>query len=78
MYLPVRVSTGATTQGMTEITSGVEEKRGALVLDDARLFGAERHQPDAARNIEPAPSETKHATIIDDTDYGEDPYAEPE
>jgi hypothetical protein len=43
-YLPVRVSTGVTTAEFTQITAGVEEKRDILVLDDARLRGAQRHE----------------------------------
>lgn len=99
-YLPVRVSTGITTQGLTQITAGIEEKRDVLVLDDAQLHGAERHKQQAdlealrrraraqegveepeAPTLGPAPvkKKSKHATVIeDDTDYGEDPYAEPQ
>lgn len=44
VYLPVRVSTGATTAELTQITSGVESKREFLILDDAQLHGAERHR----------------------------------
>lgn len=47
VYLPVRVSTGITTQGLTQITAGIEEKRDILVLDDAQLHGAERHKQEA-------------------------------
>ena len=47
VYLPVRVSTGITTQGLTQISAGVEERREVLVLDDAQLFGAERHKQGA-------------------------------
>lgn len=102
-YLPIRVSTGITTQGLTQITAGVEEKRDILVLDDAQLHGAARHKQEAdlealrrraraQQGIEepetptlgPAPAngkkkKSRHATVIeDDTDYGEDPYAEPQ
>lgn len=102
-YLPIRVSTGITTQGLTQITAGVEEKRDILVLDDAQLHGAVRHKQEAdldalrrraraqqgveepeAPTLGPAPAngkkkKSKHATVIeDDTDYGEDPYAEPQ
>ncbi|MBI2384431.1 MAG: efflux RND transporter periplasmic adaptor subunit [Elusimicrobia bacterium] len=101
-YLPVRVSTGITTQGLTQITAGVEEKRDVLVLDDAQLHGAARHkqeadlealkrraraqqgveEPEAPALGPAAPNgkkKSKHATVIeDDTDYGEDPYAEPQ
>lgn len=101
-YLPIRVSTGITTQGLTQITAGVEEKRDILVLDDAQLHGAARHKQEAdleslrrraraqqgieepeAPTLGPVPpngkKKSKHATVIeDDTDYGEDPYAEPQ
>jgi hypothetical protein len=42
-YLPVRVSTGATSTEFTQITAGIEEKREILTLDDAALHGAARH-----------------------------------
>ncbi|NNN06585.1 MAG: hypothetical protein HKL90_11850 [Elusimicrobia bacterium] len=41
-YLPVRVQTGLTADGVTEILSGVEEGRPYLLLDDTQLHGAER------------------------------------
>ncbi len=41
-YLPVRVGVGIAADGVTEITSGVEEGRPILILDDAELRGAER------------------------------------
>jgi len=47
VYLPVRVSTGITTEGLTQITAGVEEKRDVLVLDDEQLRGAPRHKQEA-------------------------------
>jgi len=102
-YLPIRVSTGITTQGLTQITAGVEEKRDILVLDDAQLHGTARHKQEtdvealrrrarAQQGVEEPEAPTlgtvptngkkpksKHATVIeDDTDYGEDPYAEPQ
>jgi hypothetical protein len=43
-YLPVRVSTGVTTDDFTQITAGAHDKREILVLDDARLKGAGRHR----------------------------------
>ncbi len=43
VYLPVRVSTGITTQDLTQITAGAEDKRDFLILDDAALKGAQRH-----------------------------------
>lgn len=97
-YLPVRVSTGITTQGLTQITAGVEINRDVLVLDDEQLRGAERHKQEvdvealrrrarAERGEEevsgpalgPAPvrKTRRHAEVIDDIDYGEDPYGEP-
>ena len=45
VYLPVRVSTGVTAADYTQITAGVEEGRGILLLDDASLHGAARHAP---------------------------------
>ena len=98
VYLPVRVSTGITTFGLTQITAGVDEKREILVLDDAHLHGTQRHKQEAdlealrrqARGLSaeepdsqrrgPAPTKKpgKHAEVIDTTDYGEDPYAEPQ
>lgn len=101
VYLPIKVSTGLTTQSLTQITAGVEDKRDFLLLDDAQLKGAARHKQEAdvsalrrmAREQageapepelggpEPATGKKKgkHAVVIeDDTDYGEDPYAEPQ
>lgn len=102
IYLPVRVSTGLTTLGLTQITAGVEQNKEILVLDDSQLNGTPRHkqeadldalrrrareqagepvEPGAELGTGPAPvkKKGKHATVIeDDTDYGEDPYAEPQ
>ena len=98
VYLTVRVSTGITTQGLTEITSGVDVNRDVLVLDDSQLHGTERHKQEAdveslrrraraqqgeepsSQDAGPAPVKKagKHAAVIDSTDYGEDPYAEPQ
>lgn len=105
VYLPVRVSTGITTQGLTQISAGVDQGRDILVLDDAQLRGSQRHKQEAdldalrrraaAQNggradepsdgptLGPAPADGKkksrHAPVIEDnTDYGEDPYAEPQ
>ncbi|UPT74355.1 MAG: efflux RND transporter periplasmic adaptor subunit [Elusimicrobiota bacterium] len=102
VYLPVRVSTGITTEGLTQITAGAEQHKEILVLDDAQLRGAARHKQEAdaaalrrmARRqageadftepeLGPVPEsgkkKGKHAVVIeDDTDYGEDPYAEPQ
>jgi hypothetical protein len=97
-YLPVKISTGITTQGLTEITAGADQNREALVLDDAQLHGTERHKQETdletlrrrargqtgeeASGPDLGPAEVKkpgkHATVIDSTDYGEDPYAEPQ
>lgn len=59
-YLPVRVSAGTTADGVTELTSGVEEGRPILILDDAELKGAER-SPAAA-----AASAGEAAAIVDE------------
>ncbi len=89
-YLPVRVSTGLTTNELTEITAGVRDKEDILLLDDAALKGAARHKmsPDEG----PAPTEEKVETDYlkpetlpspkikelpgPDQTYGEDPYAQ--
>jgi len=102
LYLPVRVSTGITTEGLTQITAGIEERRELLVLDDEQLRGSARHKQEmdlealkrraraqrgedepAGAELGPVPVEQrkkgKHAAVIEDsTDYGEDPYAEPQ
>lgn len=44
VYLPVRVSTGITTEALTEVTAGVSAKTQILVIDDARLKSALRHR----------------------------------
>lgn len=44
-YMAVRVSTGITTETLTEITAGIESKRSALILNDAQLRDARRHRP---------------------------------
>lgn len=44
VFLPVRVSTGITTQTLTEVSAGVDNGRKVLVLDDSQLREAERHQ----------------------------------
>lgn len=97
-YLPVRVSTGITTEGLTQITAGIEVNRAVLVLDDEQLRGSQRHKQEAdlealrarARAqrgeeesagpaIGPVPvrKKRKHAEVLDEIDYGEDPYGEP-
>lgn len=43
VYLPVLVSTGVTSDDLTQITAGADERRGILVLDDSQLHGAARH-----------------------------------
>ena len=103
VYLPVKVSTGLTTQGLTQVTAGVEEKREYLVPDESLLPQIPRHKQEvdlealrrrareqqAAQGVEPMPEDDsrsapsapkksgKHAEVMDDSDYGEDPYAEP-
>ncbi len=47
VYLPVKVSTGITTPGLTEITAGTDEGREVLVIDDSRLKDAAKHKMDA-------------------------------
>jgi multidrug efflux pump subunit AcrA (membrane-fusion protein) len=91
VYLPVRVSTGVTTQGLTQISSGVEEKCDALALADGELNGTARHKqeiavarsrpalmPEDAPEPGPTPQErARITTTIDDVEHGEDLYAEP-
>ena len=62
IYLPVRVSTGITTEDLTVIESGIEDKREILVLDDALLHGAERHK----RTIESIVPESRPVVHRDD------------
>jgi hypothetical protein len=47
VFLPVRVSTGLTTYGETEIISGIWERTKYLVLDPSRL-GLKSHEPPSA------------------------------
>lgn len=91
-YLPVRVSTGITTQEYTQIIGGVDDGRPILVLDAAALKGAQPHkqEPDRAaierRARELAGQKTQDDVYDDeprrrrrepeDGDYGEDPYAD--
>lgn len=83
VYLPVRVSTGITTQSLTEIPSGIDEGRAILVLDDAQLRGSTRHKKQEAdlealkRRVRNQQREEVSGPEIG-TDYGEDPYAEPQ
>lgn len=44
VFLPVRVSTGITTQSLTEVSAGVDNGRPVLVLDDSQLRDTERHK----------------------------------
>ncbi|MBI5200998.1 MAG: hypothetical protein HY925_05385 [Elusimicrobia bacterium] len=60
-YLPVRVSTGVTTDDLTEITAGVDEKREIVILDAPQMKGAEPHH----RVTEPLPP-PKSGTFIQD------------
>ncbi|MBI4345217.1 MAG: hypothetical protein HY553_00070 [Elusimicrobia bacterium] len=64
-YLPVRVSTGATTDEVTEIQAGIDEKRPILILDAPQLKGAEHHH----RVVEPLPP-PKSGTFIHDNHGG--------
>jgi hypothetical protein len=91
-YLPVRVSTGITTQDYTQVIGGVDDGRPILVLDAASLKGAQPHkqEPDRAaierRARELAGQKTGDDVYDDeprrrrrepeDGDYGEDPYAD--
>ncbi len=43
-YLAVRVTTGVTTDDVTELTSGVDDKRPVLLLDASKLGDATRHK----------------------------------
>lgn len=101
IYLPVKVSTGLTTSGFTQVTAGVEERRDYLVVDDSMIPEIPRHKQEideeamkqrvreqrAAEGVEPIPDESdrrvapsapkkkgKHAEVLDEYDYGEDPY----
>jgi hypothetical protein len=86
VYVPVRVSTGATTSADTEITAGLGDASEVLVLDDAALQGAARHAPgvdhDALRRKAeawPAPAQEPEAPArrrADKPDYAEDPYGD--
>ncbi len=67
VYLPVRVSTGITTQGLTEIAAGVEERREVLVLDDAQLLGAERHKQEAAAAAGAPPANAQQIRQVKET-----------
>lgn len=50
IYLPVRVSTGVSTRGLTEILAGIEERREILIPDDSRLpEGFTRHKAEVAQ-----------------------------
>ena len=89
VYLPVRVSTGITTDALTEISAGTEDKREILVLDDARLKGGLRYRETLDKDAvekrireeylkeHPAPK-TETITPLPEPgkDYGEDPYSE--
>lgn len=74
IYLPVLVSTGMTSEGRTEIISGVDAGRGILVLPSERLGGAQRYKKavdaealrrrlerDSRAEPEPAPQFTRDA-----------------
>lgn len=79
VFLPVRVSTGITTDTVTEITAGIEEKRPVLLINAAELKGAaEIHKPQVAPLPEPKPG-----TFINDGTPGwnrvldDSPYDKP-
>ena len=88
VYLPVKVSTGLTTTSLTEITSGVNEKRPILVLEDNKLKDLLRHRvepdPDAIKKrirdqyLPPQRVEKESIGRLQDPDatYGEDPYGD--
>lgn len=89
VYLPVKVSTGITTNELTEITAGTEQKRPILVLDDSKLKEAMKHKreidPDLVRKRiqeeylkdKPKPSKVLEPLREPDApDYGDDPYAQ--
>lgn len=87
VYLPVRVSTGITTQALTEITAGVENKRRILVIDDARLKSSARYKQEVDydainRRVQEDYMRSKperaviHSLPEPDRQYSEDPYSE--
>ncbi len=78
VYLPVRVSTGPTVSGVTQVAGGVEEKRNYLILNDSELNGSERlelpDEPLAAPGAAPAATPKRPApTIPANTDVWEPP-----
>jgi multidrug efflux pump subunit AcrA (membrane-fusion protein) len=91
-YVAVKVSTGLTTNELTEITTGLREKEDILVLDDARLKEAMRWRmppgqaPDAVEKkikkefVKPEVDSTRPKKIKSlpdpDATYGDDPYAQ--
>lgn len=78
VYLPVLVSTGVTTATLTQITSGIEERHGILIIDDAQLKGEERHKQTVDRDaLEKRREALAPPAPADDKDYGDDPYGEP-
>ena len=68
VYLPVRVSTGPTVAGVTQIAGGVEERRNYLILNDQELNGTERldlpEEPLAAPGAAPATAAPKRAAPV--------------
>lgn len=44
LYLPVKISTGLTTEEFTEITAGAAENQPILILEDAKTLPARRHK----------------------------------
>lgn len=88
IYLPVRVSTGVTTEALTEITSGVENKRKILVIDDKRLKSSVRYKQEVDYDainrrvsedymkVKPAKTSIIQGLPEPDRQYAEDPYSE--
>jgi predicted RNA-binding protein len=89
-YLPVKVSTGITTETETEITAGTDSGRDILLLDDSSLKDSARHAVKAdldeimrARNPSRIETEKENpaprvvAPLPDpDAVYGDDPYGQ--
>lgn len=88
LFLPVRVSTGITTADFTEITSGVQDHRQILVIDDSKLKNALRYkqgvdydaidkrvQEDYLQS-QPRPQRQQDALPQPDQTFGDDPYSQ--
>jgi hypothetical protein len=61
VYLPVRVSTGITTEELTELTGGVEQGKPYLIIDASEMGRAEPHFPST-----PPPDPVKRTIFFDD------------